>query len=160
MDVPYGGPVLAVAHGNFPLPYFDDLLLAVGFGGVAIANVPMGAAGSSVPAGVADPVNMDDAASSTDFNDAAAVLVAPDSEGAGIQAVEEAVYGVALCPVGEGLVYTVYLQCDNGHFLCQTCVQKVDVCPVCRGYRPYWRNRSMEDVIGRRQFPCRHRRLG
>ncbi|OXU20458.1 hypothetical protein TSAR_003290 [Trichomalopsis sarcophagae] len=40
------------------------------------------------------------------------------------------------CPICDDFIYPNFRQCDNGHAVCDSCLSRCRVCPVCRGSAP------------------------
>lgn len=72
----------------------------------------------------------------------------------------EAFRRLAFCPLCEDLTWPIYMLCDNGHHLCPRCIKQVTFCPYCRDCRPYWRHRSVEDLVATSTHPCRYSQDG
>jgi E3 ubiquitin-protein ligase SIAH1 len=50
--------------------------------------------------------------------------------------------------------------CENGHKICEICMQKVNVCPTCRQCFIENRNLALEDLATQVKYPCKYRSYG
>ncbi|RUS89919.1 hypothetical protein EGW08_002360 [Elysia chlorotica] len=64
------------------------------------------------------------------------------------------------CPVCFDYALPPIMQCQSGHIVCQSCRQKLNMCPTCRGPLGNIRNLAMEKVAASVPFPCRYSNNG
>lgn len=60
------------------------------------------------------------------------------------------------CPVCFDYVLPPIFQCESGHLICNTCKERVQCCPSCRGRLGTVRNLAMEKVAETVKFPCKY----
>ncbi|KAJ8299643.1 hypothetical protein KUTeg_023703 [Tegillarca granosa] len=60
------------------------------------------------------------------------------------------------CPVCFDYALPPIMQCQSGHIVCQSCRQKLTMCPTCRGPLGNIRNLAMEKVASTVNFPCKY----
>ncbi|CAI8020844.1 E3 ubiquitin-protein ligase SIAH1 [Geodia barretti] len=80
---------------------------------------------------------------------AAAIVPAISSQPADLAALFE-------CPVCFDYVLPPIYQCESGHLICNTCKERVQCCPSCRGRLGTVRNLAMEKVAETVKFPCKY----
>lgn len=64
------------------------------------------------------------------------------------------------CPVCFDYALPPIMQCQSGHIVCQSCRQKLNLCPTCRGPLGNIRNLAMEKVASTVMFPCKYSNSG
>ncbi|XP_052800373.1 E3 ubiquitin-protein ligase SIAH1A-like [Mya arenaria] len=64
------------------------------------------------------------------------------------------------CPVCFDFALPPIMQCQSGHIVCQSCRQKLTMCPTCRGPLGNIRNLAMEKVAATVNFPCKYANNG
>ncbi|XP_060566537.1 E3 ubiquitin-protein ligase SIAH1A-like [Ruditapes philippinarum] len=64
------------------------------------------------------------------------------------------------CPVCFDYALPPIMQCQSGHIVCQSCRQKLTMCPTCRGPLGNIRNLAMEKVAATVNFPCKYANNG
>ncbi len=60
------------------------------------------------------------------------------------------------CPICFEIPEKEIFQCQNGHTICDVCVQCLSLCPQCRvGLKPAKiRNRALEEILDLMTFDC------
>ncbi len=66
------------------------------------------------------------------------------------------------CPICFEIPEKEIYQCQNGHTICNVCVESVSICPQCRVNlgTPRIRSRPLEDILDLMKFDCSYKSQG
>lgn len=64
------------------------------------------------------------------------------------------------CPVCLEYMMPPITMCESGHNICDCCRPKLDKCPTCRQPFLNVRNKALENVAWKLQYPCRYKSTG